>query len=169
VKEVRGPDAEKPLVKVPVAECVCGRGVWGAVGPLVTESRCPGSAREGRSSVTTDGIWSYAPDSGYVEGQDLTGFSVVADDGTIGHVDRQAAPHGMGHLVVDTGVWVFGRSVLVPVGVVTRVDPDGRRVTLACTGAEVKAAPRFRTDSETTDREYLAAVGAYYQRLTTTA
>ena len=119
--------------------------------------------------MTTDRIWSYAPDSGYVEGQDLTGFTVVASDGTIGHVDRQAAPHGMGHLVVDTGVWVFGRSVLVPVGVVTGVDTQGRRITLGCTGSEVKAAPRFGTDSETRDREYLTAVGAYYLRLATTA
>ena len=119
--------------------------------------------------MSTDRIWSYAPDSGYVEGQDLTGFAVVASDGTIGHVDRQAAPHGLEHLVVDTGVWIFGRSVLVPVGVVTRVDTEGRRVTLACTGAEVKAAPRFRTDSETRDRAYLAAVGAYYLRLPATA
>ncbi|MEV7069903.1 MULTISPECIES: hypothetical protein [unclassified Streptomyces] len=119
--------------------------------------------------MTTDRIWSYAPDSGYVEGQDLTGFSVVASDGTIGHVDRQAAPDGMEHLVVDTGVWIFGRSVLVPVGVVTRVDTEGRRITLACTESEVKAAPRFRTDSETRDREYLAAVGAYYLGLTATA
>jgi len=115
--------------------------------------------------VTTDRIWSYASDSGHVEGQDLTGFTVVASDGTIGHVDRQADAHGMRHLVVDTGVWVFGRSVLVPVGVVTGIDIQGRRITLACTGPEVKAAPRFRTDSETRDREYLTAVGAYYLRL----
>lgn len=119
--------------------------------------------------MTTDRIWSYAPDSGYVEGQDVTDFTVAASDGTIGHVDRQAAPDGMGHLVVDTGVWIFGRSVLVPVGVVTRVDTEGRRITLACTGSEVKAAPRFRTDSETRDHEYLTAVGAYYLRLTATA
>jgi hypothetical protein len=115
--------------------------------------------------VAVDRIWSYAPDSGYVEGQDLTGFTVAAGDGTLGRVDREAAPGGMRHLVVDTGVWLFGRSVLVPVGVVTGIDPRARKVTLACTGAEVKAAPRFRTDSETRDPAYLAAVGDYYHRL----
>jgi hypothetical protein len=119
--------------------------------------------------VTTDRIWSYPPDSGLVEGQDLTGFSVDASDGTIGLVDRQAAPGGLAHLVVDTGVWIFGRSVLVPVGVVTRVDLEGRRITVACTRSEVKAAPRFRTDSETRDRAYLSQVGAYYLGLTATA
>nr|WP_203614486.1 PRC-barrel domain containing protein [Streptomyces sp. SID13726] len=95
----------------------------------------------------------------------MTGFSVVASDGTVGRVDRQADSDGLRHLVVDTGVWVFGRSVLVPVGVVTGVDPEAGRITLACTGAEVKAAPRFRTDSETRDPRYLTAVGAYYLRL----
>ncbi|ANB04721.1 hypothetical protein SAM40697_0760 [Streptomyces ambofaciens] len=112
-----------------------------------------------------ESIWSYAVGSGHVEGQDLTGCTVVAGDGTIGHVDRQAEHFGMRHLVVDTGVWVFGRSVLVPVGVVRGIDTEARTVTVACTRAEVKAAPRFRTDSETMDREYLASVGDYYHRL----
>ncbi|GJF27041.1 PRC-barrel domain containing protein [Streptomyces sp. HO565] len=121
--------------------------------------------RKGRGSVPTDNIWSYAVDSGHTEGQDLTGCTVLASDGTVGHVDRQADHFGMRHLVVDTGVWVFGRSVLVPVGTVRGVDTAARTVTVACTRAEIKAAPRFRTDSETMDREYLAAVGDYYDRL----
>jgi hypothetical protein len=115
--------------------------------------------------VAIDRIWSYAPDSGHIEGQDLTGFTVAATDGTIGHVDREDAPHGLRHLVVDTGVWVFGRSVLVPAGVVTGIDARGRKITLACTRADAKAAPRFQTDSETRDRGYLTAVGDYYDRL----
>ncbi|WP_411152870.1 PRC-barrel domain containing protein [Streptomyces sp. A30] len=115
--------------------------------------------------MAVDRIWSYAPGSGYVEGQDLTGFTVAAGDGALGRVDRQADPRGMRHLVVDTGVWLFGGSVLVPVGVVTGIDAGARRVTLACTVGEVKAAPRFKTDSETRDAAYLTAVGDYYHRL----
>ncbi|GHH93464.1 PRC-barrel domain-containing protein [Streptomyces capillispiralis] len=113
-----------------------------------------------------ESIWSYAPALGHVvQDQDLTGFTVVARDGTIGHVDRQADHHGMRHLVVDTGVWVFGRSLLVPVGVVADIDPGQRKLTVSCDRAEVKAAPRFRTDSETMDPAYLSAVGDYYHRL----
>ncbi|MFD3504909.1 PRC-barrel domain containing protein [Streptomyces sp. NPDC058676] len=115
--------------------------------------------------MAIEGIWSYATDSGHVEGQELTGYTVAATDGTIGHVDRQADHFGMRHLVVDTGVWVFGRSVLVPVGVMTGVDSESRTITLSCTRGAVKAAPRFRTDSETMDRAYLASVGEYYHRL----
>ncbi|MFI9825426.1 PRC-barrel domain containing protein [Streptomyces sp. NPDC052013] len=112
-----------------------------------------------------DSIWSYAPELGPAQQQDLTGYTVVASDGTVGHVDRQADHHGMRHLVVDTGVWVFGRSMLVPVGVVAGIDTADRKVTLTCTRAEVKAAPRFRTDSETMDPAYLTEVGAYYHGL----
>ncbi|MFD9392134.1 PRC-barrel domain containing protein [Streptomyces sp. NPDC060000] len=116
--------------------------------------------------MTIDGIWSYMPDSGYAEGQDLSGYAVVTADGTLGHVEREADPHGMRHLVVDTGVWLFGRSAVVPAGVVTAVDHGARTVSLVCTGDQVKDAPRFRTDSETTDPAYLTAVGDHYRRLT---
>ncbi|MEV5152914.1 PRC-barrel domain containing protein [Streptomyces werraensis] len=115
--------------------------------------------------MPTDSIWSYAPDLDHVRGADLTGYTVVASDGTAGHVDRQAGHHGMPHLVVDTGVWVFGRSLLVPVGVITSVDTAERKLTVSCTRAALKAAPRFRTDSETMDRGYLTAVGDYYRGL----
>ena len=116
--------------------------------------------------MTDERTWSYAPGSGRAEGQDLTGYAVVATDGVLGHVEREDAPHGLRHLVVETGVWLFGRSVVVPVGVVTAVDTAGRKVSLACTRDEVKQAPRFRTDSETRDPAYLAGVGDHYARLT---
>ncbi|MFJ4623158.1 PRC-barrel domain containing protein [Streptomyces sp. NPDC088812] len=115
--------------------------------------------------MTIDRIWSYPTDSGHTEGQDLTGYGVVASDGTIGHVEREDGHHGMWHLVVDTGVWLFGRSAVVPVGVVRAVEVESRTVTLACTGDEVKEAPRFRTDSETMDPAYLTAVGDHYLQL----
>ncbi|MFD4575462.1 PRC-barrel domain containing protein [Streptomyces sp. NPDC058417] len=115
--------------------------------------------------MTIDNIWFYAPESGHTAGQDLTGYGVVASDGTVGHVEREDGHHGMWHLVVDTGVWLFGRSAVVPVGVVEAVDDENRKITLACTGDEVKEAPRFHTDSETMDPAYLTSVAEYYQRL----
>ncbi|MFE9017508.1 PRC-barrel domain containing protein [Streptomyces sp. NPDC007808] len=115
--------------------------------------------------MSTDGLWSYPPGSGHQEGRTLTGFTVQATDGVIGHVDRQADDPPRRHLVVDTGAWVFGRSLLIPAGAVTGVDTESRVVTVACTREEAKAAPRFRTDRETLDPEYLSAVGAYYASL----
>jgi len=115
--------------------------------------------------VVTDRIWSYAGDSGHTVGQRLTGFTVVASDGTVGRVDRQADDSGLRHLIVDTGVWLFGSSVLIPVGVITAVDAEAQEVRVACTEEEIKAAPRFKTDRETLDPEYLAGVGDYYRSL----
>ncbi|MCX5403065.1 PRC-barrel domain containing protein [Streptomyces sp. NBC_00335] len=111
------------------------------------------------------GMWMYAQDSGYTSGQSLVGFTVEAADGAIGHVDRQQDQSGMQHLVVDTGVWVFGKSVLIPAGAVTRIDAEVQAVRVSATQEEIKAAPRFTTDSETAEHDYLSAVGDYYVSL----
>ncbi|MGQ4385614.1 PRC-barrel domain containing protein [Streptomyces sp. SAS_270] len=115
--------------------------------------------------MSIDRPWSFAPQSGHTEGQSLTGFTVEATDGTIGQVDRHADEAGMRHLVVDTGIWVFGKSVLIPAGIVTGIDAQARRITLSCTKEAVKKAPPFRTDSETRDPAYLGRVAAYYRGL----
>ncbi|MEU9190435.1 PRC-barrel domain-containing protein [Streptomyces sp. NPDC048484] len=115
--------------------------------------------------MNSDRIWSYASVSGYSEGRLLKGFTVAASDGTVGHVDRQVDESGMRHLIVDTGGWLFGRSVLIPVGVVTAIDAEAQEIKVACTEEEIKGAPRFRTDRETLDPEYLAGVGDYYRSL----
>ncbi|AVZ71240.1 hypothetical protein SLUN_02305 [Streptomyces lunaelactis] len=107
-------------------------------------------------------IWAYAQGSGYTPEQSLVGFAVQAADGAIGQVDRQQDQPGIQHLVVDNGVWLFGRSVLIPAGAVTRIDTGAQTVTVASTWEEIKAAPQFVTDSETTDPTYLAAVGTYF-------
>ncbi|MFB6902891.1 PRC-barrel domain containing protein [Micromonospora tulbaghiae] len=110
-------------------------------------------------------VWAFGQDSGHAVGQPLTGFSVEAADGVVGHVERQEDTPGMQHLVVDTGVWKFGRSVLIPAGAVTAVDAGAQTVKVAPSRDEIKAAPRFETDSETTDHGYLSEVGAYYLSL----
>ncbi|QEV43756.1 PRC-barrel domain containing protein [Streptomyces vinaceus] len=110
-------------------------------------------------------VWMYAQDSGYTSGQSLVGFTVEAADGAVGHVDRQQDQPGMQHLVVDTGAWVFGRSVLIPAGAVIGIDTEAQTVKVAPSREQIKAAPRFTTDSETADPSYLSAVGHYYLSL----
>ncbi len=80
-------------------------------------------------------------------------------------MDRQADETPLRHLIVDTGAWVFGRSLLIPAGLVTTIAEENRVITVRCTRAEAKAAPRFGTDRETLDPEYLSAVGGYYASL----
>lgn len=112
-------------------------------------------------------IWAYPPGSGHLGEQQepLTGFSVEATDGVIGQVDRQVDQPGRQHLVVDTGVWVFGKSVLIPAGAVRRIDREAQTVTVGHSKEQVKDAPQFTIDSETTDPAYLNEVGAYYATL----
>lgn len=115
--------------------------------------------------MTTESIWRYAPDSGHTEGQDLTGYAVVAAGGTVGRVEREAWPQGLRHLVVDGGMWIFGKSAVVPVGTIASIDDTTRRVVLNRTREEVRSAPRFHTDSQTRDPAYLLSVGAHFSRL----
>ncbi len=107
-------------------------------------------------------IWSFPAD---VMG-DLVGFEVEAADGSLGRVERQVSDAGRQHLIVDTGVWLFGRSVLLPGGAVTEVDAERGVVTTAFTKEQIKGAPRFVTDQEATTPTYLRSVSSHYLRLT---
>ncbi len=73
---------------------------------------------------------------------DLTGFDVEALDGGIGEVDEATHEAGKGHVVVDTGPFTLKRVVL-PAGVIDRVDLDARKVYVNRTKAEIKNAPEI--------------------------
>ena len=79
---------------------------------------------------------------------DLTGYTVRAVDGEIGKV----AKAGDTDLVVDTGPWIFGRSVLLPAGVVERVDHRSRTVVVDRTKEQIKDAPEYVDTPDYRDR-----------------
>ncbi|WTA71732.1 PRC-barrel domain containing protein [Streptomyces sp. NBC_00838] len=110
-------------------------------------------------------MWVFAVGSGHVPGMDLTGYSVHATDGTVGSVDRQSEGSPFEHLVVDTGMWVFGKSLVIPAGLVTSIDPAARVIQVACTKATAKGAPVFERDHDTRDPAYLGALSTYYTSL----
>ncbi|MFG2827015.1 PRC-barrel domain containing protein [Streptomyces sp. NPDC048434] len=110
-------------------------------------------------------IWAYPADIGYQGQEPLTGFTVETPDGTLGQVERQMNEPGRQHLIVDTSVWIFGKSLLVPAGIVHAIDTAARTVTVTHTRDEIKAAPRFAFDSQTTEASYLTEVGTYYATL----
>lgn len=85
---------------------------------------------------------------------DLSGYSVEATDGGIGSVAEFDNTPGGAFLVVDTGPWIFGRRVMLPAGVVERVDHRERAVYVDRTRDQVKDAP------EESDRN---ALGEYYR------
>ena len=103
-------------------------------------------------------LWTYPETVGRL---DLTGFEVEAADGSIGKVDEAPQDVGESYLVVDTGTWIFGKKVLLPAGVVTRVDRDDEKVYVDRTKDEIEHAPEFDKDTYRED-DYRSAVGGYY-------
>jgi hypothetical protein len=90
---------------------------------------------------------------------DLAGYAVAATDGDIGTVDALDATAGAAFLIVDTGPWIFGRTVMLPAGTVERVDHAARRVHVDRTRDQVKHAPSYDPDAP----DSRAAVGDYYR------
>ena len=113
-----------------------------------------------RSSTVME-IYTY-PDQSW-SAMNLAGFSVEATDGEIGAIDEKTYEIGTDALVVDTGPWIFGKKVMVPAGLVSRIDETDRRIFLTCTKDQVKNAPEF-DESRWRDQPYRDEVGTYYTR-----
>ena len=113
------------------------------------------------SGVTTVEIWELqiAPELADI---DLTGYTVEAADGKIGKVDEHTRETGGSSLVVDTGPWIFGKKVMLPAGIVARVDPDSKSIFVQLTKDEIKNAPEFDEDTSRTDADYRRRLGDYY-------
>jgi hypothetical protein len=64
---------------------------------------------------------------------------------------------------VHTGHWITSKNVLLPAGVVDRIDRDRRRIYVKATRDEIKAAPEF-DERRLGDRAYLEKIGWHYRR-----
>ena len=109
-------------------------------------------------------IWTFAQVSPS-EGVNLTGFTVVATDGEAGTVDEATYDAGGSYLIVDTGPWIFGKKVLLPAGVVARVDVDEEKIFIDCNKESIKNAPRapeYDINFGWTDRSLRDNLGRYY-------
>ena len=85
-------------------------------------------------------LWTYPESVGRL---DLTGFEVEAADGSIGKVDEATQDVGESYIVVDTGLWIFGKKVLLPAGIVERVDRDEEKVYVDRTKDQIKDSPEL--------------------------
>jgi hypothetical protein len=81
-----------------------------------------------------------------IEDENLGGYAIHASDGEIGRVDQHDIATGVSYLLVATGPWILGRTVLLPASVIKRVDHENQSVYVNCTRAEVKSAPEYRDD-----------------------
>ena len=105
--------------------------------------------------------WNYRETAGYTEGTDLTRYKIAAVDGDIGKVDDATYESGTAGLVVDTGPWIFGRKVLLPAGVVERVDHEDEKVYVDRTKDQIKESPEYDADTGVVD-DYRTRLGGYY-------
>jgi PRC-barrel domain len=112
--------------------------------------------------ATTD-IWtvrdttlatSFKPDT-------LVGYEVEATDGSIGKIDDTTLDAGSGTFIVDTGPWIFGKKVMLPIGIVRSADHDEQKVFVNRTKDEIKNAPEF-DESLIGDETYRNQLGSYY-------
>ena len=109
--------------------------------------------------MSTTDLWTYN-DSALV-GNALVGLEVVAVDGEIGKIDEATDDAGTSGLVVDTGGWILGKKVLLPAGVIDRVDLDEEKVYVNRTKDEIKSAPEFDEDTFR-EQPYRDSVSSYY-------
>ncbi|GLW04316.1 PRC-barrel domain-containing protein [Streptomyces lavendulae] len=110
----------------------------------------------------TEHVWSYQPTAGHLTGTDLTGYKVEATDGTIGKVDKHSDEAGDAYLVVDTGVWIFGKEVLLPASTVVRIDTEDEKIFVNRRKEQIKNAPEFHRDRHLGDVGYREELSAYY-------
>jgi hypothetical protein len=92
---------------------------------------------------------------------DITGFEVEAIDGSIGKIDEATYEVGSSYVVVDTGPWIFGKKVMLPAGVIQRVDEAEQQVFVNRTKDEIKNAPEL-DESMIADDAYRGRLGSYY-------
>jgi hypothetical protein len=104
-------------------------------------------------------MWTYGDAT--IGDVDLTGFKVEAADGSIGKVDEASYEVGSSFIVVDTGPWIFGKKVMLPAGVIDRIDPVEESISVSLTKEEIKNAPELDKD-RLTDEGYRGQLGGYY-------
>ena len=110
-------------------------------------------------------VWSYREfDRGATVADpqtDVSGFEVEATDGSIGKVDEATYDTGRSYLVVDTGPWIFGKKVMLPAGIVHRIDEEEQKVFVDRTTDEIRQAPEY-DESLVADDSYHVRLGSYY-------
>lgn len=113
--------------------------------------------------MTTDmDLWAYRDYDAW-EDTKLTGYAVEAIDGEIGSVDEATYEASGSYVVVDTGPWIFGKRVMLPAGVIDRIDTTARRVHVNRTRDQIENAPEF-DEASYREEPYRIGLGDYYGR-----
>ena len=76
-------------------------------------------------------------------------------------MDEATYDVGASYVVVDTGPWIFGKKVMLPAGVVQRVDLDSETIFVDRTKDEIKNSPEF-DENLYRDESYRSQLRSYY-------
>jgi hypothetical protein len=107
-------------------------------------------------------LWTYATvaDRPDIVGDNVIGFDVEGSDKHVGTVSDATDEVGASFIVVDTG----SKSVLIPAGLIVRIDAGGARVFLGLTKDQIENAPEL-DEARAHERSYRDELGGYYSRI----
>ena len=104
----------------------------------------------------------------HFDNQDVVGFDLYSGDEKVGSVDDLLVDDE-GHfryLLINTGTWIFGKRVLLPIGQ-SRIDYNAKRVFVdGLTRSQVEALPEF-TNESAIDYDHEERVRSSYRPMTT--
>jgi len=113
-----------------------------------------------RRAETRIDLWVFPEEA--IADVDLTGFGIEGSDGEdLGTVHEATRETGASYLVVLTGIWFFSKKVVLPAGVVERIDLDTETVYVDVAKAEIERAPEFDPEIYR-EPSYRETLGAYY-------
>ncbi|MBD2314423.1 DUF2382 domain-containing protein [Desertifilum sp. FACHB-1129] len=107
----------------------------------------------------------------YFDNQDIIGYDLYSGNDKVGSVDDILVDENskFRYLVVNTGIWILGKKILLPVGRARMSHSDRRIYVDGLTKAQVENLPEYH-DSLTVDYDYEERVrGAYRQGTGATA
>lgn len=112
-------------------------------------------------------IKNFDPDyRNHFDNQDIVGYSLYSSDEKVGSVDDLLVDDE-GHfryLLINTGAWIFGKKVLLPIGQ-ARIDHSAKRVFVdGLTRSQVEALPEL-TKEDAIDYEHEEQVRNSYRQM----
>jgi hypothetical protein len=104
-------------------------------------------------------LWTYptVADRPDIVGGDVVAFDAEASDGHVGTVIDATDEVGASFVVVDTG----RKKVMIPAGVIERIDAGGARVFFGLTKDQIENAPDF-DEVRAREASYREEMGGYY-------
>lgn len=136
----------------------------GATDPRYSDNMAAGMpADAGYAGGAANGFdpWNRSDQADWNVDQDVVGYHVEASDGRIGKIDEASTAVDASYLVVDTGPWIFGKKVMLPAGIINRVDNAERTVFVNCSKDQIKSSPEFDASTYST-ADYRDQLGGYY-------